>query len=92
MFRTVVDTKRGRVWANHPLDQRMILVADIEEDADDYLRWSEIMGQIRKAPVEKVEAFAMALEANIKKIEKNVDINVNTGYAIDSDRGNPEAL
>ena len=92
MFRTVIDSKNGKVWANHPLDQRMILVADVEEDADDYLNWSEMMGQMRNAPVKKVEVFVMALEAHIKNIEKNVDVDVNLPYTINSDRGNSEAL
>ena len=73
MFRTVIDSKNGKVWANHPLDQRMILVADVEEDADDYLKWSKMMGQIRNAPIKKVEAFVTSLEAHLKNIEKNVD-------------------
>jgi hypothetical protein len=92
MFRTVIDSKNGKVWANHPLDQRMILVADIEEDANDYLKWNEMMGQIRRAPIKKVEAFVTSLEAHLKNIEKNVDLNVNLPYDIKSDRGNPTDL
>ena len=92
MFRAVIDSKNGKVWASHPLDQRMVLVADVEEDADDYLNWSKMMGKIRTAPVEKVQAFTVALEAHLKNIEKNVDLNVNLPYDIKSDRGNPTDL
>ena len=42
MWRTVVDTKQGKVWANHPQDQHMMIVADVDEDADKYLKWNEI--------------------------------------------------
>ena len=92
MFRTVIDSKNGKVWANHPLDQRMILVADIEENADDYLNWSQMMGKIRTAPIEKVQAFVESLEAHLKNIEKNVDKNADADYYIKSDRGNPTDL
>ena len=92
MFRAVIDSKNGKVWASHPLDQRMVLVADVEEDADDYLNWSKMMGRIRTAPDEKVQAFTVALEAHLKNIKKNVDLNVNLPYDIKSDRGNPTDL
>jgi len=92
MFRTVIDSKNGKVWANHPLDQRMILVADVEEDADDYLKWSEMMGKIRNAPIKKIKTFVTALGTHLKNIEKNVDLDVNLPYYIKSDRGNPTDL
>jgi len=92
MFRTVIDSKNGKVWANHPLDQRMILVADIEQNADEYLNWSKMMGKIRTAPIEKVQLFVKSLEAHLENIEKNVDKDIDADYTIKSDRGNPTDL
>ena len=97
MFKAIVNSKQGKVWANHPLDQRMIEVADVEENADQYLMWAETLGQIRNAPPERVAKFANLLNKHItflskKKIENNVDENVNLGNNINSDRGNPEGL
>ena len=49
MWRTVVDTKQGKVWANLPTDSKMMLVADVEDNAADYLMWNKIIGSIREA-------------------------------------------
>ena len=106
MFRTVIDSKNGKVWANHPLDQRMILVADIEENADDYLNWSQMMGKIRTAPIENgdvywgwvkmITAINNAAESGnelaLKKVEKMFDFEAKPAYTIKSDRGNPTDL
>tara|TARA_R100000808_G_C2153235_1_gene163289 strand:- start:779 stop:997 length:219 start_codon:yes stop_codon:yes gene_type:complete len=66
MFRAVVDTKQGKVWANHPFDQAMVEVADVNENAENYLVWTETLGQIRQAQPERVEKFYNLL---VKKIE-----------------------
>ena len=85
MWRTVVDTKQGKVWANHPQDQHMMIVADVEEDADKYLKWNEMIAQIRTAPPEKVELAG-------KIFEKMFDKKFKASDTIKSDRGNPTDL
>ena len=78
MWTSVVDTKQGKVWANLPSDPKMMLVADVEEDADKYWMWNKIIRAIR--------------EADGKKFEKTIDENVKSSYTINSDRGNPSDL
>jgi transketolase len=89
MWRTVVDTKQGKVWANHPQDQHMMIVADVEEDADKYLKWNEMIAQIRTAPPEKVEFFYNVM---VKKFEEMFDKKFKASDTIKSDRGNPTDL
>ncbi len=78
MWTSVVDTKQGKVWANLPSDPKMMLVADVEEDADKYWMWNKIIRAIR--------------EADGKKLEKTIDENIKPSYTINSDRGNPSDL
>jgi hypothetical protein len=78
MWTSVVDTKQGKVWANLPSDPKMMLVADVEEDADKYWMWNKIIRAIR--------------EADGKKFEKTIDENIKPSYTINSDRGNPSDL
>ena len=47
MWTSVVDTKQGKVWANLPTDSKMMLVADVEDNAADYLMWNKMIGSIR---------------------------------------------
>ena len=89
MWRTVVDTKQGKVWANLPTDPKMMLVANIEHNADEYLMWNKLIGSIREADANNVEVFAKLIE---KKFQKTVDENVKPSYTINSDRGNPSDL
>ena len=89
MWRTVVDTKQGKVWANLPTDPKMMLVADVEESAADYLMWNKLIGSIREADPSKVEVFGKLIE---KKFEKTIDENIKSSYTINSDRGNPTDL
>lgn len=78
MWTSVVDTKQGKVWANLPSDPKMMLVADVEEDADKYWMWNKIIRAIR--------------EADGKKFKKTIDENIKPSYTINSDRGNPSDL
>ena len=55
MWTSVVDTKQGKVWANLPSDPKMMLVADVEEDADKYWMWNKIIRAIREADGKKFE-------------------------------------
>ena len=89
MWRTVVDTKQGKVWANHPQDQHMMIVADIEEDADKYLKWNAMIAQIRNASPDKVEFFYNVM---VKKFEEMFDKKFKPSDTIKSDRGNPSDL
>jgi hypothetical protein len=89
MWRTVVDTKQGRVWANHPKDQRMIVVADVEEDAEQYFEWNKMISSIRDANPEKVRFIYNVM---VKNFEKMLDKNVKPTYYINSNRGNPDDL
>jgi len=89
MWRAVVDTKRGKIWANIPTNPEMELVADVEEDAEKYLLWSRTIGQIRSADPDKIAVFGEAMEENFKKM---FDSEVKPAYTIKSDRGNPTDL
>ena len=89
MWRTVVDTKQGKVWANLPIDSKMMLVADVEDNAADYLMWNKIIGSIREADANKIEVFGKLIE---KKFEETIDENIKPSYTINSDRGNPSDL
>lgn len=89
MWRSVIDTKQGKVWANHPKDQRMMVVADVEEDANKYWMWNKLVRAIREADEINIEVFGKLIEKNFKK---TVDSNVNLGHTIKSDRGNPTDL
>ena len=67
MWRSVIDTKQGKVWANHPKDQRMMVVADVEEDANKYWMWNKLVRAIREADEINIEVFGKLIEKNFKK-------------------------
>ncbi len=99
MWRTVVDTKQGKVWANLPTDPKMMLVANIEHNADEYLMWNKLIGSIREMPEEQMEVYSKGIEkvelkflADLKKFQKTIDENIKPSYTINSDRGNPSDL
>ena len=89
MWTSVIDTKQGKVWANLPSDPNLMLVADVEEDADKYWEWNKIIRAIREADESKIEVFGKLIE---KKFEKTIDENIKPSYTINSDRGNPSDL
>ena len=89
-MKILVDTKKGKVWANTPVNEKMVEVADIEKDSDDYLAWNEMVGQIRANEDEDVLAIFEKIVA--EKFKKDVDSNGSSGYSINSDRGNPSDL
>jgi|TARA_R110000824_G_scaffold283650_1_gene472005 hypothetical protein len=89
MWRTIVDTKQGKVWANHPQDHTMMEVADVEQDAEKYLKWNQMISAVRKASPEKVVFFYGVMAKNF---EKMFDSSVKPAYTIKSDRGNPTDL
>ena len=62
MWTSVVDTKQGKVWANLPSDPKMMLVADVEEDADKYWEWNKIIRAIREMPEEQMEVYSKGIE------------------------------
>ena len=70
-MKILVDTKKGKVWANTPVDERMVEVADIEKDSNDYLAWNEMVGQIRANEDEDVLAIFEKIVA--EKFKKGVD-------------------
>jgi hypothetical protein len=86
MWRTIVDTKQGKVWANHPQSQEMKLVADADENGDVYWGWVKMITTINKA-IENGHG-----EAVLKKVEKMFDSTIKPAYTIKSDRGNPTDL
>ena len=85
MFRTVIDSKRGKIWVNHPLDQRMIEVADVDENGDVYWGWVKMITAINNAA-------ESGNELALKKVEKMFDFEAKPAYTIKSDRGNPTDL
>ena len=89
MWTSVIDTKQGKVWANLPSDPNLMLVADVEEDADKYWEWNKIIRAIREADANKIEVFGKLIE---KKFEETIDENIKPSYTINSDRGNPSDL
>ena len=89
MWTSVVDTKQGKVWANLPSDPKMMLVADVEVNADEYLMWNELIGSIREADERNIGIFGKLIE---KKFEKTIDENIKSSYTINSERGNPSDL
>jgi hypothetical protein len=89
MWTSVIDTKQGKVWANLPSDPNLMLVADVEEDADKYWEWNKIIRAIREADESKIEVFGKLIE---KKFEETIDENIKPSYTINSDRGNPSDL
>ena len=89
MWRTVVDTKQGKVWANLPTDPKMMLVANIEHNADEYLMWNKLIGSIREADPNNVEVFAKLIEKKFQIPLKPLSL---LGKTINSDRGNPSDL
>ena len=99
MWTSVVDTKQGKVWANLPSDPKMMLVADVEEDADKYWEWNKIIRGIRELDESKMEVYGKLIEkesakflADLKKFKKTIDENIKPSYTINSDRGNPSDL
>jgi len=95
----VVDTKQGKVWANLPTDPKMMLVADVEEDADKYWEWNKIIHGIRETDESEMKVFAKLIEneslkflVDQKKFKKTIDENIKPSYTINSDRGNPSDL
>ena len=89
-MKILVDTKKGKVWANTPVSEKMVEVADIEKDNYNYLAWNEMLGEIRANDDSDVlSIFEKILE---EKLKKGVDSNGSSGYPLNSDRGNPEAL
>ena len=89
-MKILVDTKKGKVWANTPENEKMVEMADIEKDSNDYLAWNEMVGQIRAHEDEDVLVIFEKIVA--EKFKKGVDLNGSSGYSINSDRGNPSDL
>ena len=76
-MKILVDTKKGKVWVNTPVDEKMVEVADIEKDSSDYLAWNEMVGQIRANEDEDVLAIFEKIVA--EKFKKDVDSKSRLG-------------
>ena len=86
MWRTIIDSKQGKIWANCPQDQEMKLVAEADENADVYWGWVKMITTINDQ-IEKGNGKTI-----LKKVEKLFDSNIKPSYTIKSDRGNPTDL
>ena len=90
MWRTIVDTKQGKVWANIPPTNEMMVVADADINPEDYFQLNKIIKEIRDEHDEqRLKIFEKLMEKNF---EKTVDPDINLGHNINSDRGNPSDL
>ena len=76
-MRILVDTKKGKVWANTPVNEKMVEVADIEKDSSDYLAWNEMVGQIRAHEDEDVLTIFEKIVS--EKFKKGVDSKSRLG-------------
>ena len=71
MFKTIVDSKRGKVWVSDPIDGCLVEVADIEKDADTYLAWAETIGKFRNSTAPVVGKFAKLFQKKVKNLFDN---------------------
>tara|TARA_R100000329_G_scaffold112648_1_gene92470 strand:+ start:2051 stop:2281 length:231 start_codon:yes stop_codon:yes gene_type:complete len=76
-MRILVDTKKGKVWANTPENEKMVEMADIEKDSSDYLAWNEMVGQIRAHEDEDVLTIFEKIVS--EKFKKGVDSKSRLG-------------
>ena len=76
-MKILVDTKKGKVWANTPENEKMVEIADIEKDSSDYLAWNEMVGQIRAHEDEDVLTIFEKIVS--EKFKKGVDSKSRLG-------------
>lgn len=66
-FTSVVDSKSGRVWINHPASNKMELVANAKEDADLYGKWAFVIAKIRNSSPQKLASIMEIIKIVRKK-------------------------
>ena len=76
-MKILVDTKKGKVWANTPENEKMVEMADIEKDSSEYLAWNEMVGRIRAHDDEDVLTIFEKIVS--EKFKKGVDSKSRLG-------------
>ena len=91
MWRTIVNSRLGKVWTSAPNQTGMYLVADVEDDQEHYHDTIINITYLRNLEGDE-ESINIAYNEYKKNFKKTVDPDVNLGHNINSDRGNPSDL
>ena len=91
MWRTIVNSRLGKVWTSAPNQTGMYLVADLEDDQEHYYDTIINITHLRNLEGDE-ESINIAYNEYKKNFEKTVDPDVNLGHNLNSDRGNPSDL